>query len=176
MTTEYRGRLPYTTSGGGDGASAAALTAHSADALVHSSGLEIAYAENVTNTPLVLPAAAYTDIPGCSITIPPTVRPVWIEGRFYFDITASPAAGTTTNLQAVLTDELDANLDAGSLPLESNAVATGFAEVRVMMRLGIVTAQKTIRLRGYRSNTAGFTGQILNGSTAAKSWITAFSR
>lgn len=146
----------------------------SSDELLRSSGQMVAYAENATGTATTIPAAAFIDIPGCSITVGPTVRPLWIKGRAYVDLTATPIAGTTTNLQLYLMDELDATIDGTSVPIESNGVATGFADLKFETHIGVLAVPKTYRLRAYRSATTGFTANVMNAAGAGKSWIAGF--
>lgn len=157
----------------------AELNAHAADLLLHSSGQELAYAENVTGTPLVVPAAVYTDVPGCAITVPTSVRPVYLIGRVYWDITAMPAtASAMLNVITQLAAADGTGIDAASSTFAGNTSgsSSGFVEQKVEVRLGPVAAPTTYKVQAYRSSLSGFAASVLNGATLARSWIGAYAR
>lgn len=150
------------------------LAAHTADTLIHSSGQEIAYAENATGTTMTV-TTSYLDVAGCSIVVPAHTRPVYIEGEFHVDVSASPAAATTATMSAVITDDLDV-VAAYSYTSFEPGNAAGFFTCRTRVRLAPDVNQRTYRLRAIKGGNTTFAAFVMNGTTASvwKSWIAAF--
>lgn len=158
----------------GASSAAAALEAHQADALLHSSGQELAYAENVTGTVQVMTATA-TDVPGCVIVVPASVKPVWVEAYGIFDITSSPAASTTGTLQLSVMDESNAFVASAIASVEAGNT-NGFFTVFARARLGPVASPKTLRVQANRGGST-FAATLGNGAIAPvfKTWIAAIA-
>lgn len=150
-----------------------AVTTHANNVLIHSSGQELAYAENITGTVQTMTATA-TDVPGCVITVPVSTRPVWVEAQGIFDITTAPAAGTTGTMQLSIMDGT-AFVATSILSVEPGNTS-GFFTVVVRGRLGVVTSPKTLRLQANRGGST-FAATLGNGSIdpVFKSFIAAFA-
>lgn len=149
------------------------LATHASDLLIHSSGLELAYAENISGVVQAMTAAA-ADVPGCTIVVPVSQRPVWVEAQGIFDITGTPAAGTTGTMQLSIMDgsAFVATAIASVEPGNTN----GFFTVPVRGRLGPVTSPKTLRLQANRGGST-FAATLGNGNIdpVFKSYIAAFA-
>lgn len=149
------------------------IAAHASDTLLHSSGQELAYAENITGTVQTITTTA-TDVPGCVITVPASTKPVWVEAQGIFDITGAPAAATTGTMQLSIMD--GAAFVATAILSVEPGNTSGFFTVVVRGRLGPVAAPKTLRLQANRGGSA-FAATLGNGSIdpVFKTFIAAFA-
>lgn len=150
------------------------LAAHADDPLLHSSGQEVAYAENATGVTTNL-VAGDTDVPGCVIVVPPNPRPVWIEVGGQIDATVAPAAGSTGVARFSVVDDLDNMVGTVYGNFEGGSGVQGFLTLTgVALRIPPDTAQRTYRLRVNRSGAA-YTAVLQNGavSPAWRTWIVA---
>jgi hypothetical protein len=141
-------------------------------------GKEIAYAENVTG---VVTTAAHgggsVDIPNCSIVIPATAEPVWIEGAAFL---AQSVAGTGAALVDIF--EVGAgsasNADVRPLPNSTAAQLKNIGTLRPKFRLGPTVAPRTFKLRvSVTGAPAGQTPSVAASNLATlggfQSWIRA---
>lgn len=180
-TTRYNA-LPYSTEGAGapvtevDPVAGAALSAHAADQLLHSSGKELACSENVSGVLQSVNSTVLADITGCVITVPAQARPYYVEGEAMLDVSTAPAAAATGQMQLVLVDDAGTGLAAWEGCIEGGAGTAGQFTGRVKGRIPAGASAKTYRLQVSRGSTA-FTFDVKNGSGSPvfKSWIAAYS-
>lgn len=150
------------------------LNNHAADALLHSSGQEVAYAENVSTIAQVATTAAVV-IDGCTIVVPPNPRPVWVEASALFDVTTAAAAGATGTVSTGINVGADAKA-AAILSVES-AGTVGYVTVVSRYRIPPNTPEATYSAVFSKGGNATFAAQILNGGIAPafRSYISAIA-
>lgn len=159
----------------GTAATDAELAAHAGDLLIHSSGIEVAYAENVTGVTTAISAAA-VDVPGCVITVPANPRPVWLEANAFCDVSTAPASAATGQLGVLITDDLGNSVAFANASIEGGAGTNGQFNLIARCRIPPNTATRTYRMQANRGGSA-FTYAIMNGAIAAafRSYIAAFA-
>lgn len=152
----------------------AELAAHASDVLLHASGQELAYAENITGTTQTITTTA-ADVPGCVIVVPISARPVWVEASGIFDITTAPLAATTGTMQLSIMDEANGFVGTTILSTESGNTSGYFTAI-VRARLGPVTSAKTLRVQANRGGST-FACALSNGAIASvfRTYIAAFT-
>lgn len=150
------------------------ISDHTSDQLLHSSGQLLASMKNDTGIAIPI-LSTYTEITSCTITLGPTSRPIVVEGRYYFDVTAQGTSGAT-NVFGMITDEddLDVGVDVKVLAVNSGAIPFLNLVPRTPP-IPALTESKTFRLRGIRTATTGFAGQATNGVDAQASYIAAYA-
>lgn len=154
-------------------ARAAADAAHAADALLHSSGQEIAYVENTTGTPYTLTNVA-TSL-GLSVTLPQSTRPIWIHGSAWVDITSSPAASNTGTAAIIVVDDQGSPVTHGGdiMPIEPGGTQ-GFLQLKFECRIPPNTPSRTYTLQANRGGGT-WGGNIMHGQVgiAFRTWLSA---
>lgn len=130
---------------------------------------ELAYAENVTGTVTSLATSAAgglstdTAIPGCSIVVPISTRPVWVHYQLTF---LQNQAGAGTLFVAVKEGSTTVSNHPHRLPASADATQNTFT-VRGKTRIGPVAAPRTLQLRAqlYTPTNVVAAGNVLNGAT-----------
>lgn len=133
-------------------------------------GQELAYAENVTGAVQAL-GTVLTDLVGCSIFVPQSDRPVWVDAEFWLDVTTAPVGTGNAGLNVL--NEAGAVLGGCLVPLESTSNA-GFAVVHARFRIPPGTPAGTIRAAANRSGVA-YVASVMHGAIgpAFRSYIAA---
>lgn len=133
---------------------------------------ELAYAENITFTATTLAGTSTAtgtavDIPGCSISVPISARPVWLEGTFAFTQTAL-GQGQAVALIVETTAGAGGTSWSDFVPLPNNTgPRSQNNRVRCRFRLGASTSQiRTFKLQG-RCDATGATVPSVNALNSA---------
>lgn len=149
-----------------------------------SPGTEIGYSANATATQLAL---ATTAAPGagtsllCSVVVPQTPRPVWLQAEATAKCTTAPAASGTGLVNLFVYDDQGTPVvadGAGSIAFESGSGTAGVINIRLTARIPPNTASRTYTLYANRSGDSTFRAQIQNGlgSVVYRSYLTAIYR
>lgn len=136
---------------------------------------ELGYASNETGTVLTL-GTSYADVPGCTLTLVQSPRPIWLEVQFTADVTTAPAAGGTGTVTWQIIDEVAGTYGSGVCSFEGASGTQGFNTVTNRVRIPPNTAGHTYRVQIARGADATFAARILNGSisTMYRSTLAAF--
>ncbi len=154
---------------------------HTTDALLHSSGQEVAYAENVSGTTQALTTTTTNLASLSALTIPISQRPVWVSAEVHIDVTTTPAASSIAAVTLSLADDAGTILGFSSI-VYTSAAATGInnGTSRVYTRLdpAYLTVERVVRLQVGKDGNATFAAQVMNGAVAPgyRSWIEAHYR
>lgn len=151
------------------------LAAHADDVLLHTSGQELAYAENATGVTTPITGGA-TDIVGCVITVQSNPRPVWVEANGFADMTTAPAAGSTTQLAIQITDDLGNPVGFANASVEGGAGTGGQFNLIAKFRVPPNTPTRTYRVQAAKNGGVG-AFQMMNGSISPvfRTYIAAFA-
>lgn len=174
-TYDGNGNPVYTEVLLGDEVETPGGVAHAQDALLHSSGQEIAYAENASGTALVLGTSSAA-VDGCSIVLPPNPRPVWIEYFGLIDVVTAPATGGTgTATLAVVATSSGAAVSAALTSAFGPNGASGYMTIFGRFRIPPNTATDTYYVTVNRGGQT-WAGNLMNGTIAPafKTYIAAF--
>jgi hypothetical protein len=138
---------------------------------------ELAYAENVTATQTAVAAAASAagaliDIPGCSITVPASVRPVILEAEFGWTQTVSGQGQITLLIIETTVTPTTIRTDNKALPNNTGPRSQN-GSCRARLHLGAVASPRTFKLTAQCGATGATvpTVNVLNSSTGP-SYIT----
>lgn len=173
--------MPIDRSGITDGQLVAWSAALSKFLPVNPSGnSELAYAENLTGAQTAVAGAAsaagaLVDIPGCSISVPVSPRPVMLEGSF--DFTQTVAGQGQASLLLIETTGTATTVRSANTFLANNVgPRSQNGLVRAKLRLGPTVAIRTFKLTAQCGATGATvpTFNVLNSPTAP-SYITALA-
>lgn len=132
---------------------------------------ELAYAENITGTTTSATSAALVDIPGTTITVPPSPQPVYLEAQMSVTVTALTATGHVNAAVAEINNGVDAALLLGFATAVTINGQTVNLSYRV--RVGPTARQRQFKLQiGLHS---GVTARSMN-STAGPTSLMARAR
>lgn len=138
------------------------LDAHIADILLHSSGKEVAYAENVTAVAYPLTTATVA-LAGCSIVVPQSIRPQYLSFSFWVDVTTAPAATKAGMVGSNVIDEAGTVWGGDILPFEASGDTASFAQLQGEFRIPPNTPQHTYTVYANRSGDSAFRASVVHG-------------
>lgn len=142
---------------------------------------ELAFAENRTGTATTFDVT-HTPIPACTISIPPTERPVWLEWGAQIGISGpAPSQGAVFTVIYELTGGTAVAVDYHSSWVPSNAVATVEWDIhRGSTRVGPSTLHRVFALYAYVAREGGtntLSAYVRNLATKyGSSFLTAVAR
>lgn len=152
------------------------LGQHAADTLLHSSGKELAYVENVSGVLQPVNSTVLADVTGMTITVPPQTRPYWVRGEAMLDVSTAPAAAATGQMQLIIVDDVGTGLAAWEGCIEGGAGTSGQFTGKLDARIEAGAPQKTYRMQVSRGSTSfAFDVKQGSGSPVFKSWLSAIS-
>lgn len=132
---------------------------------------EIAYVANVTGTPTTSNNGQVVDIPGCTITVPPTTRPVWLRAGATFQQTVvgtgdlSIYVYETTGTVTLLTNFL--------VPMPNVITGGSYADIDRSFRLGPVASARSFKISAVTIVSSGSPAAKTINSVANPSFLLA---
>ena len=141
------------------------------------SGQELAYSANESGSTLAL-STTMTSL-SCSITLPLSTRPIWIEAAAWADPTTAAAALAAGTVAIQVQDDQGTPVVVGAdiVTFEGNSGAAGFFQLKLRCRLAPNTTSRTYTLMASRGGDSTFRASILNangGSSQFRSYLAAF--